>query len=142
MDGHQQRLHLLARSQSQSCSRAATRPTMSRSPITSHVLDTARGRPAEGVPMVLHALNGASWTVLGSTLTDSDGRAPGLLPANAVIRPGVYKITFDTAAYFGAIGVQAFYPEVTIVFEIDDASQHYHVPLLLNPYGYSTYRGS
>lgn len=111
------------------------------SAITTHVLDTARGRPAAGVPITL-ALRTAdgSFAELGRGATDDDGRLRSLLAAP--LEAGVYRITFETAAYFAALGIKSFYPEVSVVFEIHDASQHYHVPLLLSPYGYSTYRGS
>ena len=111
------------------------------SAITTHVLDTARGRPAPGVPITLlrRALDG-SFAELGRGITDEDGRLRTLLAAP--LEAGVYRITFDTAAYFKAQGAASFYPEVSVVFEIREPSQHYHVPLLLSPYGYSTYRGS
>ena len=111
--------------------------------ITTHVLDVARGGPAEGVPVLLeaHPVNGA-WMPLASGATDADGRVPMLLEPHAPVAPGRYRLTFDTAAYFTRLGVEAFFPEVRIVFEIRDPAQHYHVPLLLSPFGYSTYRGS
>ena len=111
------------------------------SAITTHVLDTARGRPAAGVPitLALRAPDG-SFTELGRGATDDDGRLRSLLAAP--LEAGVYRITFDTAVYFAALGINSFYPAVSVVFEVHDASQHYHVPLLLSPYGYSTYRGS
>ncbi len=109
--------------------------------LSTHVLDTALGVPARGVPVSLHAREGAAWSLLGSGETDADGRHRGLVPAGAALSPGVYRITFDTAAYAEKTGTETFFPEVSIVFEIKDAS-HYHVPLLLSPFGYSTYRGS
>jgi 5-hydroxyisourate hydrolase len=110
--------------------------------ITTHVLDTARGRPAAGVPITLsiRATDG-SWKEIGRGATDADGRLRTLTPA-AEIATGVYRIAFDTAAYFAAIGVTGFYPEAAIVFEVRDGTEHHHVPLLLQPYGYATYRGS
>jgi 5-hydroxyisourate hydrolase len=112
------------------------------SPITTHVLDTARGRPAVGVPVRLdrQAADG-SYTTVGSGTTDGDGRLRTLLEAGALI-PGVHRITFDTSAYFDAVGTPGFYPEVSVVFTVRSGEEHYHVPLLLNPFGYSTYRGS
>jgi 5-hydroxyisourate hydrolase len=110
--------------------------------ISTHILDTSRGRPAAGVPAALQQRGPEGWTSLGRESTNADGRVPSLLPANAVLEPGVYRIRFDTDEYFAAQGVQAFYPEVSVVFQIEDAGQHYHVPLLLSPFGYSTYRGS
>lgn len=107
--------------------------------ITTHVLDTALGRPAKAVPVTLdlRAADG-SWRLIGQGATDADGRLRTLSAAE--VEPGVYRISFDTAAYFGAQA--AFYPEVRIVFEVRDRGAHCHVPLLLAPYGYSTYRGS
>lgn len=112
------------------------------SQITTHILDTSKGKPAQGVSIILEKPNNdTSWTMIGSGLTNADGRLPGLLSNDTILEPGIYRLVFDTASYFKAQGEKAFYPSVTIVFETTDAS-HYHVPLLLNPYGYSTYRGS
>jgi len=112
--------------------------------ITTHVLDTARGKPAPGVPVVLDVLDPDSplWRRLGEAVTDDDGRARRLLPEGTALVPGTYRITFATAVYFRALEIEGFFPEAAIVFEVRDAAQHYHVPLLLSPYGYSTYRGS
>ncbi|MSP63302.1 MAG: hydroxyisourate hydrolase [Myxococcales bacterium] len=110
------------------------------SAITTHVLDTALGRPARGVPIWLEIKEeGGSWRELGRGATDGDGRLRTLLPDGAPLLAGIYRITFDTAAYLGGAG---FYPEVPVVFEVCDPSQHYHVPLLLSPFGFATYRGS
>lgn len=108
------------------------------SAITTHVLDTARGRPAAGVSICLE--HGSE--VLGRGETDADGRLRTLLPAGAVLEAGAYRLVFDTGAWFAAQGVDAFYPEVAVDFIVQDGTQHYHVPLLLSPFGYSTYRGS
>jgi len=104
--------------------------------ISTHVLDAVSGKPAAGVPVTLLDAGHATLT---SAYTDADGRIAAL---GAELSLGVYRLTFDTAAYFAAQGVSAFYPEVTITFEITDAAAKYHVPLLLSPYAYSTYRGS
>ncbi len=106
--------------------------------ITTHVLDTSRGRPAAGIAVRLQR-GGAE---LGVGRTDADGRLRDLLAPDAALEPGVYRLVFDTGPYFRQAGVEAFYPIVSIDFEIRDAGQHYHVPLLLSPFGYSTYRGS
>lgn len=112
------------------------------SQITTHILDTSLGKPAKGVSIVLEKpLANNQWEVLGKGETNNDGRLPGLLADDVKLQPGVYRLVFDTAGYFKAQGIKGFYPSVTIVFETIDQS-HYHVPLLLNPYGYSTYRGS
>ena len=155
-------------------------------PITTHILDTARGTPAEGVPITLELqdADAASWKILAQDCTNSDGRVSGLLASNpSAFVAGIYRISFDTKTYFAATGTKAFYPYVRVVFEIEDPpvtfsaekalfcgsnaprasiaaanvprsysvrtvalrtcrAQHYHVPLLLSPFGYSTYRGS
>jgi 5-hydroxyisourate hydrolase len=108
--------------------------------ITTHVLDTARGRPAAAVPVRLERAADDGWTEAGRAETDADGRARDLL--QAPLQAGRYRLTFDTGAYFAAAGVRGFYPEVSVVFEVADPGEHHHVPLLLNPFGYSTYRGS
>jgi 5-hydroxyisourate hydrolase len=112
--------------------------------VTTHVLDTSVGRPAEGVPVWLErsAPDGGGWEQVGRGTTDADGRLGDLAPDGRRLAGGRYRLSFDTAAYFTRSGRRAFYPEVSIVFAIEDEEDHYHVPLLLNPYGYSTYRGS
>jgi 5-hydroxyisourate hydrolase len=111
--------------------------------VTSHVLDTSLGRPAAGVKIVLERSKGETeWQEIGRGTTDAGGRASNLVPEGARLERGIYRLTFDTASYFGAQGLTGLYPNVPIVFEIRDAGGHYHLPLLLSPYGYSTYRGS
>lgn len=112
------------------------------SAITTHILDTSKGRPASGVPVVLEQRTADGHRELGRGETDADGRLRTLLPADAPLTGSVYRLTFHTGGYFARAGVEAFYPEVSVTFEVRDPSQHYHVPLLLNPFGYSTYRGS
>lgn len=112
-----------------------------KSPITTHVLDTALGKPAGGVPVKLEEFQyGASWGQVGSGVTNSDGRVENLLPAGNPAMPGIYRLTFDLKTYYQ--GKPSFYPYVSITFEIKDTSQHYHVPLLVSGFGFSTYRGS
>lgn len=106
------------------------------STLSTHVLDLVTGKPASGVDVTLETLDGR-W--LGGGRTDPDGRIRDLARELA---PGVYRITFATGAYFEATGTGGFYPVVPIVFEVQRAGEHHHVPLLLGPYGYSTYRGS
>lgn len=110
--------------------------------ITTHVLDTALGRPARGVPIVLTRADGDGWQPVGAGATDDDGRLRTLVPAGAPLAAGTYRLRFDTAAYFAAQSTTGFYPYVEVVFTLRDAGGHVHVPLLLSPYGYSTYRGS
>ena len=112
------------------------------SAITTHVLDLAKGRPAAGVPVSLSKKDGEVWRELGKGTTDADGRLRTLLAEGAPLEAGVYRLVFDTAAYFAAQRADAFSPEVSVVFEIKQPGGHYHVPLLLSPFGYSTYRGS
>lgn len=112
------------------------------SQITTHVLDTSRGQPAEGIAVNLYWLRNQGQELLGSAQTDADGRANELLDANAKLRQGIYKLNFDLESYFAQTETPAFYPRADIVFHIHDETEHYHVPLLLSPFGYSTYRGS
>ena len=109
--------------------------------ITTHVLDTARGRPAAGVPVGLEHAAQDGWRELGRGATDADGRLRDLVAEGSTLDAGRYRLTFDTGAYFRDRGEAAFYPEVAIVFTVA-ADEHHHVPLLLSPCGYSTYRGS
>ncbi|MDE3105487.1 MAG: hydroxyisourate hydrolase [Acidobacteriota bacterium] len=110
--------------------------------ISTHILDTASGRPAASVPVRLERLDAGVWTLLNEVMTDSDGRNRYLLPQDAPAQAGTYRAHFDTATYYRAQGLRGLYPYVEIVFEITDASQHYHIPLLLTANGYTTYRGS
>lgn len=110
------------------------------SAITTHVLDTSRGRPAAGVPVVLDRAVDTGWQTVGRATTDADGRAGDLLSSPP--REGRYRLTFDTDAYFSAVGDAGFYPEVSVTFTVSAGEEHYHVPLLLSAFGYSTYRGS
>jgi 5-hydroxyisourate hydrolase len=106
--------------------------------LSTHVLDAAAGRPAVGVAVRLESHDGAGWTATARARTDADGRIAELAAPEA----GMHRISFDTGSYFAARGIATFYPEVTVVFEVTDPAQHYHVPLLLSPFAYSTYRGS
>jgi 5-hydroxyisourate hydrolase len=110
--------------------------------ITTHVLDISIGRPAAGVPVILEIEKiGGGWRELSRGATDGDGRLRHLLASGSLVE-GNYRLTFDTQGYFQTRKVESLYPQVTIVFQVRDAEQNYHVPLLLSPYGYSTYRGS
>ncbi len=110
--------------------------------ITTHVLDVARGKPAHDVGVQLFRLNsdGAA-ELVGSGKTDADGRAKSLL-AGSALQMATYRLCLHVGDYHEALGRRGFFPTVTIDFRVDDAEQHYHVPLLLSPFGYSTYRGS
>ena len=109
--------------------------------LTTHVLDTSQGRPAAGVAVVLAVQEATgNWQEIARGVTNQDGRITDLL--NDVIAAGVYRLAFDVGEYFQQQEQRTFYPEVSVVFAIPDARQHHHVPLLLSPFGYSTYRGS
>ena len=112
------------------------------SAITTHVLDIARGRPASGLAVVLDMQVANGWQEVGRGATDGDGRLRTLMDPSATLLAGVYRLVFDTGAYFRSEGTRAFYPEVVVTFETVTGDDHYHVPLLLSPFGYSTYRGT
>jgi 5-hydroxyisourate hydrolase len=110
--------------------------------ITTHVLDTALGRPAAGVPVLLEIEEaGTGWKQMGRGETNRDGRLGDLLAEGALVE-GTYRLTFDTHAYFADRKVESLYPQVTIVFTVRDSAEHHHIPLLLSPFGFTTYRGS
>ncbi|MBX3422744.1 MAG: hydroxyisourate hydrolase [Pirellulaceae bacterium] len=109
--------------------------------ITTHILNTSTGKPAAGVPVRLEIQTLNTWQLVAQETTDNDGRITDFLNNGALVA-GIYRLIFDTREYFAATGQQTFFPQVTIEFEISSTQQHYHVPLLLSPYGYSVYRGS
>lgn len=111
------------------------------SAITSHVLDTSLGKPAASVSVSLAILDDGAFVELGRGVTDQDGRIKQLL-GNHPLSVGLYRLRFETGAHYRATGRQPFYERVELQFHVSDPSQHYHVPLLLSPFGYSTYRGS
>ena len=106
--------------------------------ITTHVLDTSRGTPAAGLTVVLEMRSAAGWTSVGSRSTDAQGRVGSF--SDGQPSAGTYRLTFDTGAYHRSAGLTPFFPDVTVTFEVQSGT-HYHVPLLLSPFGYSTYRG-
>src|SRR5579875_3581033 len=109
--------------------------------ITTHILDTSKGKPAEGVTVILFHLADDEWEEIAQVKTNSDGRTPELADEDHLQREGIFKLHFETKEYFERSQIKTFYPYVEIVFEASKG-EHYHVPLLLNPFGYSTYRGS
>ncbi|HEY4185277.1 MAG TPA: hydroxyisourate hydrolase [Polyangia bacterium] len=116
--------------------------TSPRSPLTAHVLDTTSGRPARGLAVRLDLQgDGGAWIPLAERLTDDDGRVQDLL-ASGALAAATYRVTFDTGAYFRAAGRSTFYPRVEVIFAVVAPDEHHHIPLLLSPFGYSTYRGS
>jgi hydroxyisourate hydrolase len=111
------------------------------SQITTHILNTSSGKPAQGVRVNLKKFSDDNWILIGFGNTNADGRVTDLIDEGVLLDPGTYCLVFKTADYFSKLNTKTFYPEVNIVFETTD-TEHYHVPLLLNPFGYSTYRGS
>ncbi|CAI2351112.1 unnamed protein product [Caenorhabditis sp. 36 PRJEB53466] len=117
---------------------AVSVPTAS---ISAHVLDISGGSPAGGVQILAYIQQNDAWNKIGSQFTQDNGRVDWVSPDFALI-PGTYRLVYLTKPYYSAKGIETFYPYVEVVFEIRDATQHYHVPLTLSPWGYSTYRGS
>jgi 5-hydroxyisourate hydrolase len=111
--------------------------------ISTHVLDIAQGKPAKGVPVRLERQdNSGGWVLLTSSRTDQDGRCGQLLPENESLRTGVYRLAFDTASYHLGHKIEGLHPVVEIIFRVREGESQFHLPLLLSPYGYTTYRGS
>ena len=114
-----------------------------KSPITTHVLDTTRGKPASGVPVILEKKEkSGEWKEIANGATDRDGRVVDLLSQDYKLEETSYRLIFDTGKYFVSQGVRSMFLSVVIPFEVKHTNEHYHVPLLLSPFGYSTYRGS
>ena len=114
-----------------------------RSPITSHILDISRGKPAAGVPVTLEFRKSEKeWTLLGDGTSGPDGRLEHLVAPGIHLHAGVYRMTFNTEVYFNEFNTKSFYPYATVAFEVTAPGEHYHIPLLLSPFGYSTYRGT
>jgi 5-hydroxyisourate hydrolase len=112
------------------------------SAITTHILDVSAGVPARSVAVTLEWQTADGWQIIGEGVTDEDGRLPDLLSSDAILQKGNYRLTFDTGNYFFDRQVDSFYPQVTVTFTVFSSQEHYHVPLLVSPFGYSTYRGS
>lgn len=113
------------------------------STISTHILDISRGRPAPGVNVSLEILNaGEGWSPLSQAVTDDDGRIKSFVLAEPQMVARTYRLIFAVGQYFTSLNQSSFYPEVTVNFLIEGSTEHYHVPLLISPYGYSTYRGS
>jgi 5-hydroxyisourate hydrolase len=110
--------------------------------ISTHILDTALGRPGAEIPVSLARYTQEQWATLSEDKTDADGRCRQLLPTGTPLEAGLYRIRFETAAYYEPLRLAGLYPYVEIAFEVRDAGQHYHIPLLLTANGYTTYRGS
>ena len=113
------------------------------STISTHILDTSRGRPAPGVAVSLEILNaGEGWSPLSQAVTDEDGRVKSFILGEPQLGAGTYRLVFSVDQYFTSLRQASFYPEVTVIFLMEGGAEHYHVPLLISPFGYSTYRGS
>ena len=110
--------------------------------LSTHVLDTSRGRAAADVAVVLEVRTDGTWREISRTATDGDGRCAQLLPDGTALARATYRLTFATGPYFAALGIAAFHPEATVVFEVREPQERHHVPLLLSPFGYTTYRGT
>ena len=119
-----------------------TLPAPKKGRLTVHVLNTSIGKPAVGVDVRLGRQSDKGWVELRKGKTDENGRLGDLYPEDKRLEVGVYRLVFETGAYFRARGEKTFFPRVEVVFEVDKEEEHYHVPLLLSPFGYSTYRGS
>ncbi|KAI9471909.1 MAG: hydroxyisourate hydrolase [Benjaminiella poitrasii] len=115
-----------------------------KSPVTCHVLIASTGQPGQNIDVRIEKLNQQSndFTTLSTAQTNNDGRCPTLLPEGYQIEKGIYRVTFETKAFFSKFGQECFYPYVQITFELSNPEQHYHIPLLISPYSYTTYRGS
>jgi 5-hydroxyisourate hydrolase len=110
--------------------------------ISTHILDLARGKPASGVAVQLETQESpGTWRLVNSASTDHDGRCAQLLAGNE-LTPGIYRLRFDTAAYFGALRIETFYPSVVVTFQVREGESQFHIPLLVNANGYTTYRGT
>ena len=111
-------------------------------PLSVHVLNLENGLPSANVKVVLEAQQNDKWTEINSGSTDEQGRISELYPKDTPLQKGVYKVTFKTGDWFRQKNERSFFPEVPVVFVIDGSLEHYHIPLLISPYGYSTYRGN
>lgn len=111
-------------------------------PLSVHVLNLESGLPSSNVKVILEAQQGDKWVKLNEGVTNDQGRIAELYPKESVLKKGVYKVTFETGEWFKANNQRSFFPEVPVIFNIDGNLEHYHIPLLLSPYGYSTYRGN
>ena len=111
-------------------------------PLSVHVLNLVDGLPSAEVAVTLEKLNGEQWTLLSTGVTNAQGRIPALFPQNAQLDKGTYRVTFKTGKWFAERKSKTFFPEIPVIFTADGSVPHYHVPLLLSQYGYSTYRGN
>lgn len=111
-------------------------------PLSVHVLNLQDGLPSAGVQVTLERQSGSGWQVLNSGTTNAQGRITALYPTEQTLQKGVYRVTFKTGDWFAKQNASSFFPEIPVIFNVDAAVPHYHIPLLLSPYGFSTYRGN
>ncbi|WP_040262573.1 hydroxyisourate hydrolase [Pseudomonas massiliensis] len=111
-------------------------------PLSVHVLNLQTGTPSQGVQVTLERHAGTTWQPLAEGTTNEQGRIAELFPANKAIEPGEYRVVFKTGAYYRNLRQDSFFPEIPVIFQVRQTDQHYHIPLLLSPFGFSTYRGS
>jgi 5-hydroxyisourate hydrolase len=111
-------------------------------PLSVHVLNLQDGLPSPDVDVVLEKQNGTQWSTLNSSITNAQGRVPALYPEGRKLEAGTYRVTFKTEKWFASRKAPTFFPEIPVIFSVDGTVAHYHIPLLLSPYGYSTYRGN
>ena len=111
-------------------------------PLSVHVLNTQNGLPSPDVTVVLEQMKGDKWVTLNTAVTNAQGRITEMYPANRALEKGSYRVTFKTGDWFKTQKTATFFPEIPIIFSVDGTVQHYHIPLLLSPFGYSTYRGN
>ncbi len=111
-------------------------------PLSVHVLNLQDGLPSPGVSVTLEKQDGQDWSRLNTAVTNEQGRVPALYPQDKVLEKGIYRVTFKTGDWFKKHQSATFFPEVPVIFEADGSVPHYHIPLLLSPYGFSTYRGN
>ena len=111
-------------------------------PLSVHVLNLENGLPSPGVNVTLEKHVGKEWQSMSQGVTNEQGRIGELFPAKQTLEAGEYRVVFKTGEYFKKVGRDTFFPEIPVIFEVKNVDQHYHIPLLLSPYGFSTYRGS
>ncbi|MGJ9417260.1 hydroxyisourate hydrolase [Massilia sp. CMS3.1] len=111
-------------------------------PLSVHILDLQSGQPASRVAVTLEQRDGLEWRALGSAVTDAQGRVRALYPAGKPLTAGAYRIVFKTGEHYARLRQPSFFDQIPVEFKVENTAQHYHIPLLLSPYGYSTYRGN
>lgn len=121
---------------------ACSLASAAQNPLSVHVLNLQDGLPSPGVKVLLEQKVAGQWSQLNSGVTNEQGRIPALYPADKTLEKGIYRVTFETGEWFASHHTKSFFPEVPVIFEVDGAVAHYHIPLLLSPFGFSTYRGN